>query len=278
MLHVSGVIIQRKIDVRPREMDHFIKHNLVGSNMHSQQTNVDDDYEMVLLLLLLQFTSVQLEQVLDELESVLSAHIREQRRLNRSLPADKVRVTWLSFVDRISELHFRRMFRMTIGWFNVLCQKIIWSIGEEVFRSEAHLLASSASREGATPLTSGEVKVAASVRMLAGGSYLDLVPLFHVSTSSLYTVFGDFLDWILATFEFPLVKWTQNGKWEVLHHLANQFAEKSNGVFFGPFGAIDGLAIRIRSPRLSEVPDPGNYYCRKGFYALNVQATCDKMK
>jgi len=31
-------------------------------------------------------------------------------------------------------------------------------------------------------------------------------------------------------------------------------------------------------PRTSDVPDPGNYYCRKGFYALNVQAICDKKK
>ena len=27
-----------------------------------------------------------------------------------------------------------------------------------------------------------------------------------------------------------------------------------------------------------EVPDPGNYYCPKGFYALNVQAICDRKK
>ena len=64
----------------------------------------------------------------------------------------------------------------------------------------------------------------------------------------------------------------------MLNHLANQFSESSNGVFFGPFGSLDGVAIRIRSPTLKEVPDPGNYYCRKGFYALNVQAICDKKK
>jgi hypothetical protein len=26
------------------------------------------------------------------------------------------------------------------------------------------------------------------------------------------------------------------------------------------------------------ISDPGNYYCRKGFYALNVQAICDKLR
>jgi hypothetical protein len=40
------------------------------------------------------------------------------------------------------------------------------------------------------------------------------------------------------------------------------------------------LAIKIKSPNttLDNVPDPGNYFCRKGFFALNVQAICDSKK
>ena len=114
--------------------------------------------------------------------------------------------------------------------------------------------------------------------MLAGGSYLDLVPLFSVATSALYLILDDFLDWVLASLEFPLVKWLQEGRWDALQHLANQFATRSDGVIDGVFGALDGLAARIRCPTLKEVPDPGNYYCRKGFYALNVQAICDRLK
>jgi hypothetical protein len=124
----------------------------------------------------------------------------------------------------------------------------------------------------------GEVKVALSIRLLAGGSYLDLVPLFGVSTSHLYTVFDDFVDQVLQVFDFPLVGWLRQRNWEALEALANAFAEKTDGVFYGPFAAIDGLAVRIRSPTLKEVADPGNYYCRKGFFALNVQAICDKYK
>ena len=43
---------------------------------------------------------------------------------------------------------------------------------------------------------------------------------------------------------------------------------------------IDGIAIRIRSPQIKAdgAEDPGNYYCRKGFYALNAQAICDSKK
>lgn len=47
-------------------------------------------------------------------------------------------------------------------------------------------------------------------------------------------------------------------------------------VFYGCFGAIDGLAVRIKSP--TEVPDLVNYFCRRNFYALNIQAICDRKK
>lgn len=116
-------------------------------------------------------------------------------------------------------------------------------------------------------------EITTSIRMLAGVSYLDLVPLFVVDTSHLYSIFTQFLSWISKTLEFPLVGWLRSRKWEALKVLVNHLAEKSNGVFYGPIAALDGLAVRIRSPR--GVVDPGNYYCGKGFY---VQAMCDRSK
>lgn len=114
--------------------------------------------------------------------------------------------------------------------------------------------------------------------MLAGRSHLDLVPLFDVSVSALCDSFGDFLEWISLTLEFPLVAWMRESKWDVLLHLASQFAEKTGGAFFGPFAALDGIAMMIKCPKESEVPDPGNCHCRKGFHARNAQAMCDKLK
>ena len=162
---------------------------------------------------------------------------------------------------------------MTKHAFDRLCERICRNIGEEDYRPERSIISPATNK--AIP---GEVKTALSIRMLAGGSYLDLVPLFEVSSTHLYIVFNVFLDWILLTFEFPLVKWLREENWRAINHLANHFAEKTDGIFYGPFAAVDGLAIRIRSPRLKEVSDPGNYYCRKGFYALNVQACCDRSK
>ena len=236
--------------------------------------------DVMLILLALQLLSYEVDDNISDVESDLKAHINEQRRLNRSLPDDKVRVTWESFCSRLSESHFRRMFRMTQNMFKGLCNRIIDCIGSDVFRSEQYLREKTGGEEriGKSPLISGEVKCALSIRMLAGGSYLDLVPLFNVSSGHLYVVLETFLAWILATFEFPLTRLLRDQNWSALQELAAEFAAKTDGVFYGPFGALDGLAVRIRSPSLKEVSDPGNYYCRKGFYALNVQAICDMKK
>ena len=142
-----------------------------------------DSDELLLLLLLLNFMSAELEEIIDSLESQLSAHIKEQRRLNRALPADKVRVRWSTFVEKISQDHFRKMFRMPLEGFSALCKKIEGRIGPEKFRSEDYLAHNSVTTKAPVP---GEVRVALSISMLAGGSYLDLVPLFDVHASYLY--------------------------------------------------------------------------------------------
>ena len=166
---------------------------------------------------------------------------------------------------------------MEVETFDHLCKDVEEQVGEEEFKPELYLLEKLTGEEKIPPIA-GEVKMAIAIRMLAGGSYLDLIPLFGVCQGSVYNVFNQFLDWILATLEFPLVEWLRMKKWGSLYQIRDQFAEQSNGVFNGVMGALDGVAIRIRCPRLSEVPDTGNYYCRKGFYALNVQAISDKAK
>jgi hypothetical protein len=70
-------------------------------------------------------------------------------------------------------------------------------------------------------MIAGEVKTAIAIRMLAGGSYLDLVPLFDVSISRLYQVLDDFLDWIIRTLEFQLVPWLRASNWDALIERAN---------------------------------------------------------
>ena len=250
-------------------------NTILQEAIEDQDDDQDDDIEFMLLLFVVQAAQICIQQGTQALRTILDDHIREQRRLVRALPVKKRRPTWDHFSSQLSEVHFRRMFRMTLPAFTVLCSLIRSSIGKENFRSEWQY---PQEENVTTPTIPGEIKVAVSICMLAGGSYLDLGPLFNIATSYLYEIFDDFIAWILKTLQFPLAKWLREKDWSPLLQRANEFAEKSGGIFYGPLGALDGLAVRIRCPWLSEVPDPGNYYCRKGFYALNVQAICDKSK
>lgn len=162
---------------------------------------------------------------------------------------------------------------MDFQMFTLLCNMVEKKIGQSSFQSELFL-----KKFKNEKFVSGEIKMALSIRFLAGGSYLDLSPLFGVSISHIYNILDDFLKWILSTFNFPLVELLRSKNYIALEHLANDFAEKTSGIFWGTFGSLDGLAVRIRCPNKNEVHDPGNYFCRKGFYALNVQAICDKQK
>ncbi len=94
---------------------------------------------------------------------------------------------------------------------------------------------------------------------------MDLVPLFGVGKAALYQEFDNFLQWIVQTFTFPLPTMFGGNDWDGLLKIAEQFSERSNGVFHGTLGALDGIAIRIKVPRDTEVADPKTFYCRKVF-------------
>ena len=73
---------------------------------------------------------------------------------------------------------------------------------------------------------------------------------------------------------FPLAQWLKDENWEALERVSDGF-----DIFKRVFGTLDGLALKIRCPTISEIlTNPGNCYCRKGFYALNAQVICDKFR
>ena len=100
--------------------------------------------------------------------------------------------------ERISDRHFRRMFRMSRHCFKLLCQKIISHIGESKFKSEEYIdefLDTSHNYVTDTAqhrihrthaAESGEyvrveVKLGITLRLLAGGEVLDLGATFNIS-------------------------------------------------------------------------------------------------
>ena len=99
----------------------------------------------------------------------------------------KKRTTWAKENDRISDRMFYRLFRMHKPCFNALCSRIERAVGEKTFKSERYIenlqkLGNSTQESrmyhAHCKLTGnyipGEVKLAITLRLLAGASYFDM--------------------------------------------------------------------------------------------------------
>ncbi|KAL7544648.1 hypothetical protein ACHAWF_008022 [Thalassiosira exigua] len=240
-----------------------------------------DDFDLALLIATLQSARDEADALVQLTEELLVAarRVESYRKYNgkRNVSAkDNVKdlqyPTWEELEGELSDPYFRRKYRMTKAQFRLLCDKIKAKVGEDEFRSE--------NKRGLC----GYIRVAIGLRFLFGGSYLDLVGRAYgvKSIQSIYTYFHTLVSWVDAAFDFPLVSLLQGlnaGNSEAidkLHEISAEFAADSDYCFIGCIGAIDGLAIRIICP--NGVDDPANYFCRKNFYALNVQAICDRKK
>ena len=127
---------------------------------------------LLLYLLVKQYEVSQSSE--SDKRSILNSKSSKRRR-------QKKRVLWTNVNERISDLQFRRMFRMDRECFHLLCQRII-SVGEKEFKSEAYI---DAFLKGKDPMydahvctsggyVSGEVKLGIALRLLAGGNAIDL--------------------------------------------------------------------------------------------------------
>ena len=127
---------------------------------------------------------------------------------------------------------------------------------------------------------SGEVKLALTLRLLAGGSYLDLSLLYEVSPTNVYDIFHDVIkNWLLDKNLVDISGIDYVTDEERLEKVALEFARKSEGLFNGCIGAIDGWIVKIRKPTAKDnVLNPGSFFSRKGYFGLNVVAIVDRKK
>ena len=250
-----------------------------------------DDLDLEIMFLLLQLMEGSFTQLIANILLVMGQR-KKGTAHERQKPFVYPRKTFGQLSSTLSSLQFRRLFRMRQDSFEKLCDSVNDKIGERVFKAE-EWLCSTEGREliqkkrkeltlGTETLggfISGEIKIAIMLRLMSGASYLDVLLIFGVSTASLYNIFHEVNSWIVLTFRFPLNEWIQTKNEEALNRVAESFSEASGGIFRNCIGALDGVAIKIKAPSYSDIiPDPGNYFCRKGFFALNVQAICDKQK
>jgi hypothetical protein len=117
-----------------------------------------------------------------------------------------------------------------------------------------------------------EVRLALSLRLLAGASYLDAMMLFGISRSSRYQVFQGTINSILSRLHMNGLTFDDIGK---LDTSVTQFTEcrAHSNPLLGCVGAVDGIAVKIAKPRDCFVPR--NNYCRKGFHSITFQAIVD---
>ena len=204
------------------------------------------------------------------------------------------RKSWQRFAGRLTDRQFRRYFRMSKICFQVLCDEIEDLVGVDEFKSETYLnrlrrtqqypngsrniiIAHDRSTGG---MLSGEVKLALTLRLLGGGTYLDMALLFDVSFNHVHKIVRNVIsNWLLNESFYPIrgVQYCEDD--EKMKSMALQFSAASNGVINGCIGAIDGWVVKIQKPSRSDgVINPQSFYSRKGYYAVNVQAIVDKNK
>ncbi len=218
-----------------------------------------------------------------------SQSCRNSSRLRRL----RTRRSWAIFMDDLSDKQFRRYFRMSKDLFNILCRRIEEIVGVHKFMSEDHLneimssphvdrsmniyFAHAKSTGGVLP---GEVKLASTLRILGGGTYMDMGMLFDTSFNHMHKVF-----------KYVIVNWLSHKSFyningieycsdeNRMQEVALQFSQSSLGVMNGCIGALDGWVVKIKKPTRSDgVNNPKSFYSRKGYFAVNVQAIVDKKK
>ena len=122
-------------------------------------------------------------------------HILKQKQQRiPSIPYER-RDKWSTMLNRINDIQFNRMQSMSKDCFQLLCEKIKNAVGEEELKYKAYCdkinntsrspyLQAHKKRDNG--IICGEMKVAITLRLFAGASYIDLQQLYSVSYQHIY--------------------------------------------------------------------------------------------
>lgn len=119
-----------------------------------------------------------------------------------------------------------------------------------------------------------KVRLAMTLRFLAGASYIDILDLWGCpidAPTKLYRIVYQIVDIVNTVLQLPGVPYDDE---EEAIKVSQSFSRLSQHKFVGAIGAIDGFLLALNEPK-SVVPDSAHYYSRKGFFALNLQVVCD---
>lgn len=196
---------------------------------------------------------------------------RRQRRRServakkgRGAHRPRIRMNWAVFSSALNDIEFKKRYRMSKESFRLLADKL---------RVQLQIKPRAPKKTGG--MISVELRLSLTLRMLAGGSYLDIIDVHSISESSFWAIFHQVVHLLSGTkvLDNILFPYTDPAK---LADIATGFAAKSPpGHMWGCVGALDGIAIRMWEPTASDCCNPRSYYNRKGFHALNCQAMVD---
>lgn len=163
---------------------------------------------------------------------------------------------------------------MTRPCFNTLCQYIIAYTGEKAFKSEAFIdafLKDKCQKYDALSKTnrgyiSGEVKLAITLRLLAGSDALDLGVIFDIYPDNCIKIMYEvLLKWIIPSDigMMNMIKYV--GDDEAMDKVSDGFSKRSNGVLKGTIGALDGWLVRIVKPSWirDKIKNPTTFFSGK---------------
>jgi len=186
-------------------------------------------------------------------------------------PRIRLRRTVHSLCVELGPLYFKRAFRMSYPSFRKLATNLKDGIIEASGVKE-----NSKNRVPNGRITAA-VRVACTIRYLAGASPYDLMTCFGISHTEVFQSIWFVIDAINNHPDFHMEYPAPAEKqWEI----AKEFEKKSAPGFDCCAGAIDGILLWIHKPSKKECEksecDSGKFFCgRKHKFGLNVQAVCD---
>ena len=191
----------------------------------------------------------------------------------------KQRFLWSQFKDSLSERNFKRTFRMSKNCFDSLYNRIISVVGDDEFKSENFLETfmyveqPNLTNIDRKRIICGEVRL---VKIMAGGSYLDVAALYCCGYTHAYEIFHDTIrNWINydEIIKINGLNYFENNKEMKKTRRDFQQTGCHGGMISDCVGAFDGWLVKIRRARSNNLAGHiASFHNRKGFYAVNVQA------
>jgi DDE superfamily endonuclease len=180
-------------------------------------------------------------------------------RRSGSRRRDRQRFCTLESVLSLNE--FTRALRMTPSSFWALLSVL----ERDLTRDEMMAARSSGGR------VEPAIRLALTIRILSGASYLGMMMLFRIAKSTVYEAFHSTIASITKRLAMPGLPSTYGE----LQRIAQDFAISRQPLnpLQGCVGAVDGICIEIQKP--ADEYGPRDFYCRKGMHAIPAQAVVD---